>query len=152
MRYGEIVVINEGEHKGKIGRLMSSTSDDKFHEVRFYELHNGRRHISVTTSDGLFTSRSFSTYVNANALIRPIAVGDSIVIQEKLFVYFDRQSLPYQGKTLTLVTMENNWGKIVYITHSSFWILENIDIPKTNKLLIKKYYSTEKKEPKLPVL
>lgn len=155
MRYGEIVVINEGKDEGKIGRLMGSTADEKLHDIRFYELYNGvpgRTHSSVYTSSALFPTSSFSTYVNPNVLIRPIAVGDSIVIREKLFVYFDRQSLPYQGKALTVVGMEDKWGKIVYNTHSAFWILENIDISKTNKLLMEKYHLSARKEPKLPVL
>lgn len=152
--YGDIVLITKGIEEGMLGLVEGCTQDEKLYSVKIYKQSKPEcSYPEVTLINLLLPTSWFCAYVNPNGLIRPLVCGDSIVIQEKLTIWFDWQSLAFQGKTLQVTGLDNDsiMGQRYY-TSGTFWIIENIDIPKTNKLLMKKYALVGKKSPNLPII
>lgn len=151
-RKGDIVVPVRGEDKGKIGMITQFNSEIQTSsvEVTFWEQ---TARISVNTKRSLYHSTSeIAHYQNPHRLIRPLAVGDSIVIAPEMVVFFTYYNTLHKGKVMEVQLIgESTFGvpMTTYQIGGLSWLIENIDIPATNRLLMRKYGLPNRKN-KLP--
>lgn len=141
-RKGDIVVPVRGEDKGKIGMITQFNSEIQTSSVQVTFWEQPVR-ISVDTQRSLYHSTSeIAHYQNPHRLIRPLAVGDSVVIAQEMVVFFTYYNTLHKGKVMEIQFIRDLTLGVPITTYQMAgltWVIENIDIPATNRLLMRKY-------------
>lgn len=146
---GVVVVPLTGPQKGEVGMVNCPPAhgDTKI-EVVFWK--------GYPTAVVLeFDPDNLILYQNPDKLIRSLSVGDEMVILEELRLLYNSAELSKRGQTIKIEIIEKSkFNDIMYYSfrenHTDFsFILENIDIPATNRLLTRKYGLPNRKN-KLP--
>lgn len=139
-KYGEAVIPNHGYFEGKVG-LVSDVKryfpfPDEYVVVFQLRIING----FVSTRDN-FTKDELEKYVPKHQLIRPLRVGDYIYIANDFVAFYNETSLKYRGKKLRITEIkESPYPPSIqhyYTDTGCRWLDINLDIPLTNRLLMK---------------
>lgn len=136
---GVVVVPLTGPQKGEVGMVNCTPEhDDDEIEVAFWNDYP-----TVVVLE--FDPDNLILYQNPDKLIRSLSIGDEMVILEEPRLLYNLAEFSKRGQTIKIENIEKSkFNDIVYYSfienHTDFnFILENIDIPATNRLLTRKY-------------
>lgn len=159
----DIVIPLAGDYKGEIGSILE-IFPDTHHLFNTIIVEFWREHLSehresehVESITGVFFNPlKLENYKNPDALIRPLVIGDKAVISKKLTIFFTELHLPYKGRVVTISDISESrfatgTNGLRYHANDLPWILENINIPETNRLLLIKP-KIKKDIPVIPII
>lgn len=140
-----VVSIVSGKEKGKLGVVRTTPFSANNVQVIIWE---GMYYADTF----IFNENELEVYENPDKLIRPLAIGDSMVILEKPRIFFNARTLKYKGQTLLIddIHCYSGGDKPTHYTnkhpsnYADFEIevdfsVEVVDVAATNRLLIRKY-------------
>lgn len=150
-KIGDVVIPLVGEQKGKLGMINTNPRTSYEAEVVFWEGFICATTFSFDTGDLVF-------YENPLKLIYPLIAGDEIVVLPKPRLLYTSNETHNIWKKLKIKLVENfhyDYNTTVYLCDGSFgecsFVLENIDIAETNRLLILKY-GLMTRNPSMPII
>lgn len=147
---GMVVELISGEHKGKLGVVHGNITTSPTVTVCVWQ---GMVYADLI----VFHEDELILYQNPHKFIRSLAVGDEMVILEQLRISYNAKSRRKEGETLLIDELGETYDHIrTFYGHTENdiryqYVEENIDIPATNRLLVRKYGRPLKKNA-LPVI
>lgn len=115
----------------------------RYNEKEDWTSFTGEEQKEVSTYEDSYPStRNLKLYEPEYQLIRPLEEGDTIFLLEDFFVFYSNAKLYCEGKSRRIVDIsyyESNPYQKLYSSGQFNFILANIDIPKTNRELMRKY-------------
>ena len=95
----------------------------------------------VISSNDNFIKRQLEKYIPKHQLIRPLRVGDHIYIADDFMAFHNETSLKFRGKKLCITEIKESpyppHFQFYYTGTGSRWLDLNLDIPRTNRLLMR---------------
>lgn len=125
-----------GDYKGKKGIIVRIANEFNTHSivsVRFTTHTVGLEDYDIKTI--LHNTNDLEKYLSTEKLIRPLRVGESAYIVDKLEVYYTEQEIALQGTKQVVDRIEIMPKGELYLNSNISFYEESINIPKTNQEL-----------------
>lgn len=149
LQQGDVVQPKHGLYRKEIGRIQHAIGTQV--TVTFFLRHSDD---NIRILEERFEENDVNYFPKHHLLARPLKVGDFIYITQKLNIYYRFEEIELEGCRFEISKIQKNSqndSEYYYITpESHYWILENIDIERTNQdlILFKKMINT----PHMPLI